>query len=136
MVETKSTEAARPHEGVLSLFDSFERGGHGSTPSWLQALNKGGIAHFAELGFPTTNHEEWRFTNVSSIAKASWQLPSNQVRASEKEVSRALFPGVKGRRLVFVDGCFSKELSSKEVSSPNSLRVMSLYDGVRSTYPL
>jgi Fe-S cluster assembly protein SufD len=136
MVETKSSETVRQHEPVLSLFDSFERAGHSSTPSWLQALHKGGIAHFAELGFPTTRHEEWRFTNVAPVAKTQWQLPAGRVRLSEKDVSRMLFPNVPGKRLVFIDGRFAKELSSKESSGPNSLRMMSLYEAVRSTFPL
>src|SRR3954470_4606911 len=106
MVETKSLEPTRQHEPVLNLFESFERAAHASTPSWLQALHKGGIAHFAELGFPTTRHEEWRFTNVAPIAKVNWQLPLASARVTEEQLERVLFPDVHGRRLVFVDGRF------------------------------
>src|SRR5690606_33893035 len=69
MVETTSTVEGRPHQGVMAAFEKFEREGQSRTPSWLQALHKGGIAHFAELGFPTRAHEEWRFTNISPIAR-------------------------------------------------------------------
>jgi hypothetical protein len=31
-------------------------------PAWLQPLRESAFARFAELGFPTTHHEEWRFT--------------------------------------------------------------------------
>ena len=37
---------------------------------WLQWLRDAGFARFAELGFPTTHDEEWRFTNVAPIARA------------------------------------------------------------------
>jgi len=30
------------------------------------------IERFAELGFPTTHDEEWRFTNVAAIARAAF----------------------------------------------------------------
>jgi Fe-S cluster assembly protein SufD len=136
MVETKSPETVRPHEPVLALFEAFERSGHSTTPSWLQALHKGGIAHFAELGFPTTQQEEWRFTNVAPIARTQWRLPERQARVSDKDVARVLFPNVPGKRLVFVDGRFARELSSKETSAANAIRVMSLHDAVRSTFPL
>jgi Fe-S cluster assembly protein SufD len=38
-------------------------------PAWLQVLRDRAFAHFAELGFPTTHDEEWRFTNVAPIAR-------------------------------------------------------------------
>src|SRR5262245_32385584 len=136
MVEAKTVRTPREHDPVLTAFDAFERAGHGTTPSWLQALHKGGIAHFVELGFPTTKHEEWRFTNVAPIAKTDWQLAEGGARLKESDVARLVFPGASGRRLVFIDGRFSKELSSKESAAANSLRTMSLYEAMRSTFPL
>jgi Fe-S cluster assembly protein SufD len=37
---------------------------------WLQELREAAFQRFAELGFPTTHDEEWRFTNVAPIARA------------------------------------------------------------------
>ena len=39
---------------------------------WIQALRDRAFARFAELGFPTTHNEEWRFTNVSAIARTAF----------------------------------------------------------------
>jgi Fe-S cluster assembly protein SufD len=39
---------------------------------WMQQLRDSGFARFAELGFPTTHDEEWRFTNVAPIARAQF----------------------------------------------------------------
>src|ERR1700742_2618802 len=39
---------------------------------WQQKLRDAGFARFAELGFPTTHEEEWRFTNVAPIARAQF----------------------------------------------------------------
>ena len=137
MIETKSKPVARPHEQVLGAFEEFERGGHETSPSWLQALHKGGIAHFSDLGFPTTDHEEWRFTNVTPIARTPWSLAESPRKVSEKELGALLFPGVHGKRVVFVDGYFSKELSSKDLTGgPQSLRIQNLHDAVRSASPL
>jgi Fe-S cluster assembly protein SufD len=40
---------------------------------WLQEIRDAAFQRFAELGFPTTHDEEWRFTNVSRIARASFE---------------------------------------------------------------
>lgn len=134
MLETMSQTAQSPREGMLAAFDEFERQGQGDTPSWLQALRKGGIAHFAELGFPTTRHEEWRFTNVGPIARTNWQLPSlTAARVTEKELGKVLFPGLRARRLVFADGLFVPELSDPPVSA--GVRIQNLRVATRSPFP-
>src|SRR6201981_75750 len=43
---------------------------------WIQALRDGAFERFAELGFPTTHNEEWRFTNVAPIARAAFRAGS------------------------------------------------------------
>jgi Fe-S cluster assembly protein SufD len=37
---------------------------------WMQQLREDAFQRFAELGFPTTHDEDWRFTNVAPIARA------------------------------------------------------------------
>src|ERR1017187_1107436 len=46
--------------------------GQPPAPAWLQSLRDAAFARFAELGFPTTHNEEWRFTNVSAIARTAF----------------------------------------------------------------
>ena len=136
MVQTQSDPRQSAKDGVLSAFEAFESATQAVTPSWLQALHKGGIAHFAELGFPTRAHEEWRFTNVTPIARVDWQLaPKGAANIAEKDIARFSFPGLRARRLVFVDGWFVPELSAKELTGPG-LRVQSLHSAVRSAVPL
>jgi len=44
---------------------------------WVQALREAAFQRFAELGFPTTHDEEWRFTNVAPISRSAFaMLPS------------------------------------------------------------
>jgi Fe-S cluster assembly protein SufD len=40
---------------------------------WLREIRDAAFARFAELGFPTTHDEEWRFTNVARIARATFE---------------------------------------------------------------
>jgi Fe-S cluster assembly protein SufD len=147
MVETKPKTPARLHDSTLSTFEEFERAGQGSTPSWLQALHKGGISHFLELGFPTRTQEEWRFTNVGPIARIAWDLAATSETAESRDrlseagskITERLFPDMPGKKLIFVDGRFSKELSSKEsspVQAAQGIRTLSIYEAVRSTLPV
>ncbi len=58
---------------------------------WLQQLRESAFQRFAELGFPTTHDEEWRFTNVSPIARHPWTtLSTNQSSPIPPEVQRHL----------------------------------------------
>lgn len=38
-----------------------------SSPLWLRAIRKSGIAHFAEIGFPATKNEEWKYTSLEVL---------------------------------------------------------------------
>ena len=69
MTATQTTPAAKQADPYLKAFERFEQAGASRQPSWLFPLRKAGIARFAELGFPTLKHEDWRFTNVAPIAK-------------------------------------------------------------------
>ena len=40
--------------------------------NWITELREKGAARFAEVGFPTTRQEAWRFTDVRPIAETSW----------------------------------------------------------------
>jgi len=40
--------------------------------NWLTELRERGAARFAEVGFPTTRQEAWRFTDVRPVAEASF----------------------------------------------------------------
>ena len=41
---------------------------------WIQALRDAAFARFAELGFPTTHDEEWRFTNVAPVVRTNFEV--------------------------------------------------------------
>lgn len=102
-VETKSDNPWQ------SLFESFDQR---PAPSWLANLRRAGNAHFTELGFPTTDDEEWRFTNIRPITELSPQLAPGDARLSLADIAPFTYGNLKARRLVFVDGRYHPELSS------------------------
>src|ERR1041385_9522738 len=60
----------------LSAFEAFEKGLNGEASSGIHAIRRAAIARFAALGFPTTHDEEWKYTDVSSLAAVRFRLPS------------------------------------------------------------
>jgi Fe-S cluster assembly protein SufD len=137
MVETKSKNEARPHQNVITAFEQLERGAQGNAPSWLQALRKGGISHFAELGFPTIQQEEWRFTNVSAVAKMPFRLAEAEVDSvRQKDIASLEFSGLSGKRIVFIDGKFSPELSSKDLVPAQGVKLLNIEAAAATAFPM
>jgi Fe-S cluster assembly protein SufD len=97
---------------LLQQFEDFQCGA--TQPAWVVPLRKAGMARFAELGFPTVHHEDWRFTNVAPITRLPFK-PVLQARATEvstEAMDASTFGKVPARRLVFLNGHFDSELSS------------------------
>ena len=116
-----------PMSGVdanLEKFSRFER--EASQPSWLRPLRQAGVARFAELGFPTSRDEDWRFTNVGPITKLPFK-PALETTdgVSATALEQLAFAALTGSRLVFVNGRFAPELSSVK-SLPAGVRAGSL----------
>src|SRR6184192_1937848 len=99
-------------EHYVRDFQTFASNGASGAPEWLKEIREGAIARFAELGFPTTKQEEWRFTSVAPIAEAEFTLahaPRSQLPAPS-DIER-LCVGA-GPRVVFVDGRHAPSLST------------------------
>ena len=72
-------------------------------PGWLVELRADAMARFAELGFPSTKREEWRYTNVAAIAKLAPELEAGV--ATDETVS--LLEGQLGSILDAKDRAFA-----------------------------
>jgi Fe-S cluster assembly protein SufD len=81
-------------------------------PTFLTDLRQRGFAAFGDLGFPTTRHEAWRFTNIAPIADTSFVLaPPADVTAAA--VAPFMLPVSEGElAIVFVNGRYAPELSN------------------------
>jgi hypothetical protein len=98
----------------------------------MESLREEGIKKFLELGFPTPENEDWRFTNVTPIARTVFSIENNgHKQISPGVLDRFTFPKLKTIRLVFVDGSYIHELS--DVSGlPKGVEVMSLASALSS----
>lgn len=109
----------------LESFSSFEKAAVGHELPWLRNLRQGAFARFCEVGFPTTAVEDWRFTNISAVAKTPFELATtSHIPVSLRQVEPYRVAGA-ACQLVFVNGRFSAQLSHIE-TLPKGLTVGSL----------
>jgi Fe-S cluster assembly protein SufD len=94
----------------LESFTEFQKRAAGRDLPWLRNLRESAFGRFCEVGFPTTHNEDWRFTNVSAIANTPFEL-ARDAKLSRGELEQFGVAGL-GCQLVFVNGRFSRELSS------------------------
>jgi Fe-S cluster assembly protein SufD len=104
--------SSRPGLSLADVLAAFARGDAGPDPVWLKQRRQDALAHAANLGFPSDQHEEWRFTRIAPLL----QLPLHPARPSARQLTPAeIAPfafGLESCRLVFVDGHFCAALSS------------------------
>ena len=67
-----------------------------------------GRARVAELGFPTSHDEDWRFTSVKPIAELNFTAAKADATAT---LDSCMFAAIDGPQLVFVNGHYSESLS-------------------------
>jgi Fe-S cluster assembly protein SufD len=77
--------AASERDVYLSGFSSFEERLSEGERSPLRQLRRRAIRRFAELGFPTLKDEEWRFTNLAPLVRASFELGPEEAELPEAE---------------------------------------------------
>ncbi len=117
----------------LSRFEALEKSMNGSAPAWLMDMRKSAIQRFAELGFPTTKDEEWRFTNVAPIAKAAFEpFEPGEAGWTVEKLEALTFGGPGVHRIVFVNGRYSAGLSAVG-TLPKGVRVESLSVAMEKT---
>jgi Fe-S cluster assembly protein SufD len=100
-------------------------------PAWLQTLRKQGMARFQALGFPTTKNEDWHFTSVAPIAERAFRPAERGAEIERGDIDRFNFGEKDWHTLVFVNGAFSKDLSS-DVGLGNSVHVTSLAGAIKT----
>jgi Fe-S cluster assembly protein SufD len=125
-------EQGRPAqvERYVALFESA-RDRRPAGPAWLEARREAALRAFADLGFPTTRDEEYRFTNVAPIAAAAFEPAVGDATVGRADIDEHLYTADAAAELVFVDGRFAPSLSAVE-SLPTGLTVRPLAQAAAS----
>ncbi|MDE2365333.1 MAG: Fe-S cluster assembly protein SufD [Betaproteobacteria bacterium] len=79
---------------------------------WFNQLRASAVDRAGTLQVPTTRDEEWRFTDISPLARVSFQ-PVRTVSSLQKEDIERFYLKEASTTLVFVDGTYVPELSTR-----------------------
>ncbi len=116
------------------LQEEFKKAESKRTNIVLGDKQKIAFQDFEKTGFPSVKNEEWKYTNLLSLLKENFN-PAPTTSLTKQDISAHLY-NIEANNLVFVNGIFSKELST--ILSPSSeLEITELKDAdksITSTY--
>ena len=109
-----------------AAFRASSEGARGSVPSWVAQLRESAFERFEEQGFPTTDREDWKYTNVAPVERAGFRPAAGPAPGTfdADAVEPFVYEEARASRLVFVNGFLQEHLSSVEAlppSTPDSL---------------
>jgi Fe-S cluster assembly protein SufD len=122
--------AEKPHQWYVSNFEALERSLNGEAASYVHSIRKAALEKLSQTGFPTTKDEEWKYTDVSPIAKTPFK-PILSSKTSPLPVERYWLGHPEWNRLVFINGHLSRELSDVR-SLPKGVFMGSLAEAMKS----
>src|SRR3977135_1329964 len=76
-------------------------------PSWLQNLRENSFDQFEQAGFPNIKQEEWKYTNVTPIAKTNFApvvVSNGTALTRDGGLTAFIYEEARNSRLVFVNG--------------------------------
>jgi Fe-S cluster assembly protein SufD len=108
------------------------RAGASGGPAWLGDLRQRAAARFAEIGFPTTHDEAWRYTSLLPVAKGVFDArPAAHPEALTPDTFQQLtFEPWDCTHLVFLNGRYAPALS-RTSRLPGGVRLTSLAEALR-----
>jgi Fe-S cluster assembly protein SufD len=110
-------QATKEKTEYADLFRGFAaaRAGAGE-PEWVASLRAGAFESFEARGFPTTDDEDWKYTNVAPLARREFRPAAAPARATltREATEPFVYDEARASCLVFVNGLFASELSTLE----------------------
>ena len=117
---------AERHGSLTAAFESLRRDA-AFGPDWLARSREAAFDRFLDRGFPTTREEDWRFTNVASVAATAFARAAAAAPGREA-LAPYLFDGIP--TVVVVNGRVSAALST--VASLPGVTIETLRDADRN----
>lgn len=103
------------------------------TLPWLTAHRQSAFDQFQDAGFPTRRHENWKYTDVSSITKTGFVLANaDHNLIGENDFDTILYGQKNSHEIVFINGQFSSRHSNIG-TLPDNVIVGSLREALRNT---
>ncbi len=117
-----------PLSTLIEGWETFEKKNKNKSALFADWRNAG-LNRFRELGFPTLEDEEWKYTNVKPIANSRFVISTEQ-KILEKDALKD-YCDPKEINLVFVNGVFNAEFSQIK-TLPKGVTVLNLSEAAVS----
>ncbi len=102
---------------LVTAFRENEDRMNGESKTTLHQLRRAALQTFDRLGFPTIKHEEWKYSNLGSMLKETFDF-TNDSTLSINDLDELRIPNLTGNVLYFVNGRYRADLS--RIISPES----------------
>jgi Fe-S cluster assembly protein SufD len=80
------------------------------TVPWLELVRSSAMDRFEQLGFPPVREEDWKYTNLATLAKEEF-VPVTSRSTEVRDVERLAYPETAEAHLVVIDGFLREDLS-------------------------
>src|SRR5919107_488310 len=106
-------QATTEKSSYRAAFDTMQAADKRALPAWVLRLRESALERFEQIGLPTTDVEDWKYTNVAPIARGNFApvAPDSQGELSAETLAEFIAPEASSR-LVFVNGVYRAEFSS------------------------
>lgn len=111
-MDNKISEKIDIKEWYISNFEKFENNLNGNKEIPFHKIRQNAISRFAEMGFPTTRIEEWKYTSVAPLLQHQFSLEKPVSEIAPEILEKFTFAGLPANLLVFVNGEFRSDYSS------------------------
>lgn len=112
-------------ETLLARFEELASRPAGSI-SEIADRKKSAYNNFLALGFPTTRHEEYKYTNFSNALQKDYSFETASA-LQKSDIAPYFIEGLESNRLVFINGVYNATLS-EIVSGAAELEIKKLAD--------
>ena len=82
------------------------------TVAWLELVRSSAMDRFEQLGFPSVREEDWKYTNLATLAKEEF-APVTSGSSEPQDLKPFEYPETADAHLVVVDGFLREDLSTK-----------------------
>lgn len=112
---------------ILSVFAQMQGRLNGSGASLINQTRKAAAESFAQTGFPTLKHENWKYANLAFIKKQDFVVKSNpeKTKLTFEDILKFVPKLNDAIIITLVNGFFIRELSSMS-AVPKGLDVLSV----------
>ncbi len=120
------SQATKEKSSYREAWETSQREAARSLPGWAARLREDAFGAFERLGFPTTDLEDWKYTNVAPVARGDYAPSAGDLSGIDSASAEQFVYDESARsRIVFVNGVFRPQLSALD-ALPAGVAVSSL----------